>query len=190
MRAVIEQYGREVARNAGLEEAMFLAFIEVESGGMGFDPTTGKLIIQFEPVWFKRKQPFAPSGEWSVNKVERQSREWIAFNSAFAINKVAAMESTSIGLPQIMGLYWVRLGYKSVGDMWDSFKKGERFQLDGLAKFIKTDINLLNAVQNRNYDRMAAIYNGASYAVMARKWGREPYNISLQKAYSKYRKFT
>ena len=30
MREIIEQYAREVARNNGLNEAMFLAFVEVE----------------------------------------------------------------------------------------------------------------------------------------------------------------
>ena len=43
---------KEVAKNFGIEPAMFLAFIEVESGGKGFDDATGKIIIQFEPVWF------------------------------------------------------------------------------------------------------------------------------------------
>ena len=96
---------KEVAKNFGIEPAMFLAFIEVESGGKGFDDATGKIIIQFEPVWFKRKAPYAPSGAWSVNKVDVQAKEWIAFNDAFKINPTAAMESTSIGLPQIMGFH-------------------------------------------------------------------------------------
>ncbi|MGB4844091.1 MAG: N-acetylmuramidase domain-containing protein [Ferruginibacter sp.] len=186
MREKIEQYAREVARNHGLNEAMFLAFVEVESGGLGFDPATGKIIIQFEPVWFKRLAPYAPSGLWSVNKVSRQSAEWIAFNDAFKKNPNAAMESTSIGLPQIMGFHYKRLGYKKVGGMWDDFKVSERNQLQALAKFIKTDSSLLNAIQQRNYHVIASIYNGANYAKMAKVWGREPYNISLQKAFNRY----
>jgi len=46
----------------GLEPEALLAFIDVETGGQGFNPTNGKLIIQFEPVWFKRNAPYAPSG--------------------------------------------------------------------------------------------------------------------------------
>ena len=46
---------KEVAKNFGIEPAMFLAFIEVESGGKGFDDLTGKILIQFEPSWFRKK---------------------------------------------------------------------------------------------------------------------------------------
>ena len=72
---------------SAIEPAMLLAFIATESGGKGFDSKTNKLMIQFEPIWFKRRQPYAPSGEWSVNKVDVQSKEWIAFNNDFRINK-------------------------------------------------------------------------------------------------------
>jgi len=35
---------------------------------------------------------------------------------------------------------------------------------------------------------IATIYNGAKYKELAAKIGREPYNISLEKAYLKYSK--
>jgi len=177
---------KEIAKNFGINPAVFMAFIEVESGGKGFDEKTGKLIIQFEPSWFRKKAPYAPSGRWSLNGVERQAKEWEAFNNAFRINPDAAMESTSIGLPQILGLHWKLLGYKSVGEMWDDFKKGEYFQILALARFIKAQPNLYLAIKQKDWHKIAAIYNGKDYAIMAKKWGREPYNISLEKAYLKY----
>lgn len=177
---------KEIAKNFGIKPAMFMAFIEVESGGKGFDEKTGKIIIQFEPHWFRKKAPYAPSGVWSVNKVDVQSKEWIAFNDAFKKNPDAAMESTSIGLPQIMGFHWKLLGYKSVGEMWDDFKKGEYFQVLALARFIKASPALHAAIKTNNYHLIATYYNGKDYAIMAKKWGREPYNISLEKAYKKY----
>ena len=88
--------------------------VKVESGGQGFSKDTGKIIIQFEPSWFKRKAPYTPSGKWSLNKVEKQTAEWIAFNDAFSKNPKAAMESTSVGLMQVLGLHWKTLGFKSV----------------------------------------------------------------------------
>ena len=91
----------KVAKEFGYEDAALAAFIETETGGKGFDKTTGKIIIQFEPAWFRKKTPYAPSGAWSVNKVDVQSKEWIAFNDAFAKNADGAMESTSIGLGPI-----------------------------------------------------------------------------------------
>lgn len=178
---------KQIATNFGFEPSMFLAFIEVESGGKGFD-ANGKLIIQFEPSWFKKKAPFAPSGLWSVNKVDVQSKEWIAFNDAFAKNPNAAMEATSIGLPQIMGFHWKNLGYNSVGEMWDDFKAGEYNQVLALARYIKRDSTLNSAIRRKDFHQIASSYNGSAYAVMAKKWGREPYNISLEKAYNKYKK--
>lgn len=176
---------KELAKNGDIEYAALKAFIEVESGGTGFGKD-GKLLIQFEPSYFKRKEPFAPSGSWSVNKVDVQSKEWIAFNNAFSIDKDSAMESTSIGLPQIMGEHWKRLGYHSVSEMWEDFEKSEYNQIAALVRFINSDVRLMGALKSKNWDKVATIYNGAKYKEMAKKWGREPYDISLTKAYKKY----
>lgn len=172
--------------STAIEYAALMAFIEVESGGKGFASDTGKLLIQFEPHWFKKKAPYAPTGDWSVNKVDRQSKEWDAFESAAAIDANAAMESTSIGLPQIMGFHWKRLGYQSVGAMWDDFKIGETRQIKALIQFIETDSRLLDALINKDWHKVAMIYNGAGYAALAHKIGREPYNVSMAKAYDKH----
>ena len=108
----------ELAKNQStVEPTALLAFISVETGGKGFDDITGKIIIQFEPAWFRKKAPYTPSGKWSVNRVERQAKEWEAFNDAFRKNPDAAMQATSIGIGQIMGFHYARLGFKSVGDI-------------------------------------------------------------------------
>ena len=105
---------KEISNQFSFDWRVIAAFIEVETGGKGFN-SDGKIMIQFEPSWFKRYVPNAPAGIWSTNKVDVQSKEWKAFNNAFAINKEAAMLSTSIGLGQIMGFHYKRLGYKTVG---------------------------------------------------------------------------
>lgn len=169
-----------------IEFSVLMAFIAVESGGRGFDEKTGKLLIQFEPHWFKKKAPYAPSGNWSVNKVDRQEAEYKAFSEAFRIDSIAAMESTSIGLPQIMGFHWERLGYSSVGAMWDDFKKSETHQVKALIKFIETDKRLMKAILEKDWHMVAMIYNGAGYARLALKYGREPYNLSMQREYEKW----
>ena len=168
-----------------IELASLLAFISVESGGRGFCPTTGKIMIQFEPHWFKRKSPYTPSGKWSLNGIERQSKEWEAFNSAFKSNPDAAMQSTSIGLPQIMGFHWERLGYTNVGAMWDDFKVGELNQIKALIKFIETDRRLLKALLEKDWHMVAFIYNGAGYAAQAHRLGIKPYNEQMKAAYAR-----
>ena len=176
-----------VACQFKFEPAALAAFIEVESGGKGFDEKTGKILIQFEPIWMKRLAPYTPSGAWSVNKVDVQYKEWIAFNDAFPKNPNKAMEATSIGLGQIMGFHYKRLGFATVGAMWDDAKKGLENQIEQIAKFILTDKKLLFALKTGDWHTVASIYNGASYAKMAKVWGREPYNISMAKAYGKYK---
>jgi len=173
---------RELARVNRLPFEVLMAIIEVETPGNGFDSKTGKILIQFEPSWFRKHEPFAPSGAWSVNKVDIQSKEWLAFNDAFKIDPDAAMKSTSIGLPQIMGYHFERLGYKSVGEMWGDFKKGEYQQLLALVRFILSDAKLTKAVREKDYHMIAYIYNGSKYREKAKEWGREPYDISLRKA--------
>lgn len=187
MNSELQLLVRLVACQFKFEPAALAAFIEVESGGRGFDKDTGKILIQFEPHWMKRLAPYTPSGKWSVNKVDVQSREWIAFNDAFSKNPDAAMQSTSIGLGQIMGFHYKRLGFASVGAMWDHAKRSLENQVWQIAKFIETDKKLQFALKTGDWHTVASIYNGAKYAEMAKKWGREPYNISMAKAYGKYK---
>ncbi len=172
-----------------IELASVLAFIETETGGQGFDPTTGKIIIQFEPVWFKRESPYAPSGIWSLNGVERQAGEWKAFNDAFSKDANAAMEATSIGLGQIMGFHYQRLGYSTVGAMWDDAKTGIDRQVMQIIRFIKTDSRLLAALKGKDWDTVASIYNGSGYKRLAAKYGRETYDITMAKNYEHYKNF-
>ena len=169
-----------------IESAAIMAFIEVETGGYGFDTDNGKLLIQFEPAWFKKQAPYAPSGLWSVNKVDVQSWEWKAFNDAFSISPKTAMMSTSIGLGQILGLHYKRLGFASVNKMWDAAKSGLPAQIWMICKFIDTDVRLKAALIAHDWNRVASIYNGSGYKALAIKYHRLPYDQSLKIAYLKY----
>jgi hypothetical protein len=116
-----------------------------------------------------------------------QSKEWLAFNDAFSKNKTAAMEATSIGIGQILGLHWKRLGYESVNAMWDDAKKGIDRQIWQICKFIDTDKELKAAIIAHNWHIVATLYNGAKYKEMAIIWKREPYDITLANAYLKFK---
>ena len=161
-----------------LDPALLEAFIAVESGGKGFDDKTGKILIQFEPKpFFNRTQQLIE------NKVDVQSKEWEAFNKAFKINPDAAMESTSIVLPQIMGFHWKRLGFESVGKFWDYMKGGLVNQICALIKFIEADPKLLKAFNEKDWHKMAMFYNGSGYAEQAHRLGIKPYNEQLKAYY-------
>ena len=151
------------------------------------DDETGKVTIQFEPAWFKKKAPYAPSGIWSVNKVDVQRKEWIAFNDAYKKNPDAAMQSTSIGLGQIMGFYYKKLGYNTVGEMWDDAKKGIEEQIEQMVKFINSNPNLLNALKNHDWTKVATIYNGSGFMDLAKKYHRTPYDEAMALAYNRFK---
>lgn len=153
----------EIALSFGLTYAKVKAVVVVESGSQAFDPVTGKIMIQFEPHWFRRKSPYTPSGKWSLNGVEKQAGEWTAFNDAFKRDPKAAMESTSIGLMQVMGFHWKLLGFASVGAMWDYAKESAENQLRLGLMFIRSNRFMFTALKNGDWDKFAYYYNGAQY---------------------------
>lgn len=176
----------EIACGIDVDYASLRAFIAVESGGLGFATDTGKIIIQFEPHWFKKyeKTRVTPrdNAKWQLidnNKVEGQTSEWKAFNAAFSINPQAAMLSTSIGLMQVMGFNHDKCGFKTVNAMWDAFKTGEYAQVKGAATFIKNTPKLHAALKAKDWPKVAYYYNGSNYQV-------NNYDNKLKAAYLKY----
>lgn len=174
----------QLAANNGLEYAALKAVITVESSGKGFDPATGKIMIQFEPHWFRKiaKNPDEGGGQrtWARNGVEKQAGEWAAFNDAFSINPDAAMQSTSIGLMQVMGFHYKKVGFATVGAMWDHGKESEANQADLGIRFIKAPTNekMYNALKNKDWATFAFYYNGAQYKKFS-------YDTRLADAYKK-----
>ena len=169
---------KELASSFGLPISSIKAIDEVESSGKGFDSKTGKIIIQFEPHYFKRISKLI-SGLWASNKVDTQVKEWEAFNDAFKRNPTAAMESCSIGRMQVMGEHWKRLGFKTVGEMWDFAKKSEKNQLWLGLKFIQTDTALFLALLRKDWKTVAYRYNGKNYWILG-------YDIKLSNAEKKH----
>jgi hypothetical protein len=166
MKKITLQEIQSLALEFGVPTSRIQAIKHVESGGIGFDKVTGKIIIQFEPVWFKRKSPYTPSGKWSLNKVERQAKEWEAFNDAFAKNPNAAMEATSVGMMQVMGFHWELLGFDSVGAMWDYAKKSEHNQLRLGLLFIKSNKKMFDGLVKGAWKVVAYYYNGENYWIL------------------------
>lgn len=156
---------KKIAEDNSIPKDNLRKVIAVESGGFGFDKKTGKILIQFEPHWFKRLflKWNSSLNVWQNNKVEGQLQEWKAFNDAFSKNSKAAMEATSIGLPQIMGFHWKSLGFSSVGEFWDYMKESENNQVLAMVKFIKLNKKMYKALVESDWETFAYYYNGAQY---------------------------
>lgn len=173
---------------AGYDPAALRAVLDVESDGHGFSSVTGRIIIRFEPTWFKREHKNWASDKthtvWQNYTGESQTEQWHYFDSAYAEDATAAMLATSIGLGQIMGFHYGDLGFKDVGDMWDFAKASEAHQVDQMIRFIKTIPKLDVALKTYDWATFAYYYNGASYKELAVKMNERPYDERLAHSFS------
>jgi hypothetical protein len=167
----------------GIDKAVAVAVIAVESGGSGMGPD-GRMIIRFENhlfwTFWGKANPAAynqffvfdqntswkghqyhpqPNGPW-LDVHQNQNSEWAAFNFASTIDAGAAKKSISMGLVQIMGFNHRTIGYASPDAMFAAFAADEKFQLLGFFNFVKNDQRQINALRNRDYAGFARIYNG------------------------------
>lgn len=192
----------QLAQHHGYEPAALHAVLAVETGGIGFSPTTGLLLIQFEPVWFKRSlhaarlaeinaalaaHPASPAqvalaAHWHVvlaNGVGEQPAERAAFAAATAIDAHAALLGTSFGIGQIMGLNYEACGYASVEAMVSAFQASIDNQFRGMVAFIAGKGPLHRALQTKDWAHVAYYYNGAAYK-------ENDYDTKLKNAYLRF----
>lgn len=186
---ITDEQKQALAISNNIEIPMLLSFFSVESAGIGFSDVTGRMIIQFEPLWMKHFAGDA-SGKgtvWVNNGVCNQTLEYQAFEDACKTDTTAAKKSTSIGIGQIMGFHHKRLGFDTVYDMWDYADKSEMNQAQMVIAFIRSDATLYRAVQELDMPLIAGIYNGWGYKDLAKRLRIVPYDIQLQRAYDKFK---
>ena len=161
----------------------------VETGGIGFSSFTGRIMIQFEPSWFKKEyadwKADTASKVWLNNGIGNQVQEYAAFNCAYSQDKEAAMLSTSIGIGQVMGFHFRLLGFNRVGDMWTFARVSEANQLELVLRFIKANAKLEKAVKTKNWTLMATYYNGGAFRELAEKNHFTPYDEQMKTQYLK-----
>ncbi|MCS7061536.1 MAG: N-acetylmuramidase family protein [Anaerolineae bacterium] len=185
------QYGgllEPLAASIGIEPAVAVAVVAVESGGRGFG-ADGRMIIRFENhvfwslwgrnnatafnalftfnsdvTWQGHKFRVNPNAPWQDVHTGNQSSEWDAFNVAATLNANAAKRSISMGLPQIMGFNHQRIGYDTVEAMFDAFSADERWQVLGMFAFIVSNPALPAALRQGDFVAFARGYNGPAQA--------------------------
>jgi hypothetical protein len=171
-----------------IDPAVAVAILCVESTGRAFDKN-GKMIIRFEnhvfwkywgkshPLDFSAHFKFDPrrpwrghkfrgsaKGEWILCHRKGQPGEWKAFELARSKHQKFAGYSISMGMPQIMGFNYARIGYKSAKKMFDSFNSGERNQIIGLFDFVNADSKMIRLLHKEDFAAFARLYNGPARA--------------------------
>ena len=188
---VWNEYGgviEPLATKVGIDVGQAVAVVGIESGGNGFG-SDGRMVIRFEvhlfwsqwgaqnPDAFNAHFAFNADVLWQGHKFRananalwqdvhsgRQSSEWDAFALAQQLSDRAAKLSISMGLAQVVGFNFKRIGYATVEAMFDALNQDERLHVLSLFSFIAADANMVRALQQNDLVSFARGYNGTGQA--------------------------
>ncbi|TAK12923.1 MAG: DUF3380 domain-containing protein [Anaerolineae bacterium] len=175
-----------------IDAAILAAVVAVESGSTAFGPGN-RMIIRFEnhlffDYWGKKNKDvydkhfkFSSTKRWQDHMYRPtetsewqtfhgdQLKEWVVLDFASGFNTAAARMAISMGLPQVLGANFKRLGYATVNEMFKALNDkdtGERAQLLAMLKFIETDPynRGLISLRNQDFTAFATMYNGPGKA--------------------------
>lgn len=169
----------------GVDAATVWALLSVETLGRGFLPDrrpqilferhvfhglTGGQFDQTDPD-ISNPQPgdYGPSGAAQYPRLAR----------AVALDRDAALKSTSWGMGQVMGENYRIAGFADIGSMVQAMAASEDSQLAAVVGFI-TSNGLQKALQNQNWAGYAHGYNGAGYA-------KNSYDTRLAQSYAVFK---
>lgn len=174
-----------------LDAAALLAIISVESAGRVFAKVDDKLepLIRFEGHYFYRLLPKAKRNiavtqglahrrAGHIKNSRYQKSRWRFLNKCIALDRDAALQSTSWGVGQVMGSHWRWLGYASVDAMIFDVRKGVGGQVELIIRFIKK-ANLVRFLDAQDWAGFARSYNGAGYK-------HNKYDLKMATAYKRY----
>ena len=193
-------YGRllsEIAESLDIEVGCAIAVLCVESGGDAFYKDN-HAIIRFEnhqfwkrwgkynPDVFEQHFLFSDDQKWKGHKFRvavndewqrfhgKQEKEWEVLELARGFDDTAALNSISIGLPQVMGFNSKAIGYNSVQKMFANMNTDVRYQLFALFDFLNN--NMISALKDHNFERFARYYNGPGQASLYGEWIQDHYD--------------
>lgn len=173
---------RASAELIGCEVPAMLAVIAVESAGCGFLPDRRQKLLFERHVFHRQTRGIFDVEHPGVSSIHPGgyvggAAEYGRFLEALQLDAVAAYESASWGLGQVMGFNYRPAGYGSAVEMRNAFNSGEDAQLRGMAQFIDSS-GLGGALRDRDWRSFAKVYNGPGYA-------KNQYDQKLKAAYER-----
>lgn len=176
----------------GVPLAWALGLAEVESAGRAFWSVEGRNVpaINLEGHYFykylsgakrdiatRRGLAHPKAGKTAVPNSFKARYDML--DDWIEIDYDAALMSISMGIGQVMGAHWERLGFKSVRDMWATAQESVAGQVDLMLRYLATDPALMKAIRNDDYKTVARLYNGPAYR-------RNKYDTKIRAAVKKY----
>lgn len=185
-----------IAEERGWDPAALLAIAEVESAGRAYWTVRGQRLpaIRHEGHYFYKRlkgarlkravrEGLAHPRAGAVKMPRSWAARYDLHERAKAIDESAAIESISIGLGQVMGAWWKRLGYNSPQHMFEVAKASVAGQVELMARYI-TEFGLGQYVANpskRGFAHFAKGYNGKGYR-------KNRYDTKMWSAYRRWSK--
>lgn len=164
-----------MAKDLDVEPAALLAVAEVESAGVTSWKVDGQNLpaIRFEGHYFykllKGKQRDAAVAAGLANPKAGAIRNPSSYSARYAllgratdIDPAAAIESTSWGLGQVMGVHWRKLGYASAEALMKAAKSGVAGQVELMSRYIEK-FGLKDELRGKKWAAFAKAYNGRAY---------------------------
>ena len=178
----------------GLPLATMATVAQVESIGEGFTDATRPVVLFERHVFYKQLTQHL--GKATADQMAARypnlvnpkrggyaggAAEWERLQLAISLCRVAAIESASWGMFQIMGYHWQALGFASASDWQTAMQRSEVDHLTALCRFIQQDAAMHKALQGRKWADFARRYNGPAYK-------DNDYDTKLAKAYDHFAK--
>ena len=174
----------DALRRLGIGAPELWAVIRVETSGAGF-LADRRPVILFERHWFsrltdRRFDEVAPeiSDRRPGGYGARGAHQYERLQRALALDRGAALESTSWGLGQVMGFNAVPAGFADVERMVAAMVEGEDAHLEGMAGFIAGQ-GLASFLARRDWAGFARRYNGPGFL-------HNRYDEKLRAAFARY----
>jgi peptidoglycan hydrolase-like protein with peptidoglycan-binding domain len=156
------------AEHAGVDPAVLWSVVLVETSGCGFLPDRRPTIL-FERHIFSNRTGrrfdaghpgiSGPAGGYGPPGAHQYER----LDEAVACNRLAALESASWGLGQIMGFNAGLAGFRDAEHMVSQMMRGENEQILGMAAFMRAS-GMHVPLQGRDWAGFARRYNGPAFA--------------------------
>jgi hypothetical protein len=176
------------ARSLGTEAdpAALWSILAVETRGFGYLPDRRPKILFERHIFHKQTKGRFSAANPDISNPDPGgysggAAEYQRLKRAMLLDRIAALESASWGLGQVMGFNAGRVGYSGVEAMIEDFKAGEDAQLAACAAFIKSSPALGKAFDGRDWARVAFYYNGSTYK-------KNAYDTKLQTSYAAARR--
>jgi hypothetical protein len=144
-------YQQAQAHNLPVEMSLAVFFVESQ---MAYHPTTGLVIIRFEPHIFQKS-----AGQSVSCSRGGQSDEWQNLRRAYDLDADAALLATSYGLPQLMGFNWQVTRHPDVRAMVLAFQNSCEEQVAGFFGFVEQN-GLVGYIRSADWRGFTRRYNG------------------------------